>query len=405
MKNYLLMHKNIVVAGFTLDGSEEVINLFIAKHSWQHLPLPLKRIIHFNGYIESERNNTLTINEEGVGLFEIWLHDRTIPSDRHNKNRYIPKGISTLAYMLNNHSCSLVDCYWTKEVQEDINWDTVKLYNNKKIDRLSVIENSREQGEIYSGINSTLGGSLEKYWYYSEYNNKKQLMLAKRTYSNSEILNIREVIASKIYEKQQYKNHCKYSYIRNTSEGIIVGCKCKAFTSEQDELITVYGLLEEIGQTQTDDIYNVIIQRAAYYGANPHEVRNQLDIQTLVDYLITNRDRHQNNIGFIRDPDTLRIKQIAPIFDSGSSMYLEGELPESVEYTTVHNLYNTEIECINSVSNINIINLDKLPSNSWVLNELKKAQNLSAYRINKLYCLYKDKVDYIRYLQNNKNIV
>lgn len=402
MKNYLLMHKNIVVAGFSLDNSE-VTTLFIGKNSWKHLPLPLKKLVHFGSYyITEEKENTLSINEEGACLLEIWLGDRTIPADRSNRHKYIPKGMTALSYMLNAHSCSFTDCYWTKEITENISWDEVKLYNNKRIDRLSVLEKNTELGEIYSNINSTLGGTLEKYWYYSEYKGKKQLMLAKRTYQNEEILNIREIISNKIYEKQGYNNYCKYNYIRNR-DGSIVGCKCRAFTSEDNELITVYDLLEEFNETQKSDIYNTIVNRAAAYGANPYEVRNQLDIQTIVDYLITNRDRHQNNIGFIRDPNTLRIKHIAPIFDSGSSIYLEGELPESVLRTTAHNLYNTELECINSISNIGILDTNKLPSNSWVLKELKKANNLSQYRIEKLYKLYKDKVIYIKDLQSNRN--
>jgi hypothetical protein len=64
--------------------------------------------------------------------------------------------------------------------------------------------------------------------------------------------------------------------------------------------------------------------------------------------------------------------------------------------TTVHNLYSTELECLQHISNKNILNLDKLPDNKWILNELRKSCNTSESRIQALYNLYKNKVDYIK---------
>lgn len=39
------------------------------------------------------------------------------------------------------------------------------------------------------------------------------------------------------------------------------------------------------------------------------------------DYIIANIDRHYNNFGFIRNADTLEFKGIAPIYDSGTSLW------------------------------------------------------------------------------------
>jgi hypothetical protein len=391
----MLMHKNLIVCTFTISDCD-IKELYISKSNYKHLPLPLIRIIRYQtSYVSNIDNNKIAVNEEGIGLFEIWLLDRTIPSNRDNLNKYIPKKYSPLTWMLINHSYSLTDCYWTKEENESIDWNRVKLFGSNKIDKLSVIESNRSSGTQYDNVNATLGGSLEKYWFYSCSNNKNTLMLAKRTEPYYDILNIREVIASKIYELQGFNNFCTYKYIRNSSSQI-VGCKCKAFTTEELELITAYDLLEEYGMTQDDKVYELIIQFASLYGANASTVRLQLDLQTLIDYLITNRDRHQNNIGFLRNPDTLRIVSMAPIFDNGSSKYLEGEKPEGVINTTVHNLYSTELECLQHISNKNILNLDKLPDNKWILNELRKSCNTSESRIQALYNLYKNKVDYIK---------
>lgn len=404
MKTYMLMHKDIVVSLFKIYNSE-VTKWLIPKSriAVMHMPLPLKRIVHYihGGYIKDETDKSYSINEEGRYYLENWLSDRAIPANRENIEQYV-KNKNSIELMLKSHSCSLTDCYWTKSTDENtLNWSSIKLYNSDKIDYLEVVNTRRENGETYSQVNSTLGGCLEKYWYYSYAKNKKdsRLMLAKRTTINNDILSIREIIASKIYEKQGYSNYCKYKYIRN-SYGQIVGCKCKAFTSDKLELITAYDLLEEYAKTQVDDIYNTIIKLACNYGANYNQLRNQLDIQTLVDYIITNRDRHQNNIGFLRNPDTLEIITIAPIFDSGSSAEMEWQLPLGVENTTVHNLHYTEIECLMEVRDLHIMNLSRLPSDNWIKQQLSKMNNGNEMTVEKYMRLYKAKVQYIRNLQS-----
>lgn len=45
-----------------------------------------------------------------------------------------------------------------------------------------------------------------------------------------------------------------------------------------------------------------------------------VDQMIVLDYLIANEDRHQNNFGLIRDANTLEWLGAAPIFDSGSSL-------------------------------------------------------------------------------------
>ena len=43
----------------------------------------------------------------------------------------------------------------------------------------------------------------------------------------------------------------------------------------------------------------------------------------VVDYLIVNEDRHQNNFGVIRSADTLEYLGAAPIYDSGTSLWFD----------------------------------------------------------------------------------
>ena len=57
------------------------------------------------------------------------------------------------------------------------------------------------------------------------------------------------------------------------------------------------------------------------------DVRRRLDEMLAVDYLLVNEDRHQNNFGFIRRADTLEWLGMAPIYDSGSSLWFNMPTP------------------------------------------------------------------------------
>ena len=47
------------------------------------------------------------------------------------------------------------------------------------------------------------------------------------------------------------------------------------------------------------------------------QFRKDLEYQILTDYLLTNIDRHMDNIGVLRDARTLKFIRMAPIFDTG----------------------------------------------------------------------------------------
>ena len=138
------------------------------------------------------------------------------------------------------------------------------------------------------------------------------------------------------------------------------------------------------------------IRLAVSYGCDRCEVEKHLDTQVLVDYLITNRDRHQGNIGFLRDSDSLNIISVAPVFDSGSAAFLEGELPEGVTGTKVNGLYSTEDECLEHVKSLNRFDLAKLPETLSAFTNVRF--EVSNYRKKKLMDLYRSKVECLRSL-------
>ena len=57
-------------------------------------------------------------------------------------------------------------------------------------------------------------------------------------------------------------------------------------------------------------------------------MEHAVDQMIVLDYLIANEDRHQNNFGLLRSADTLEWLGAAPIFDSGSSLGYDKLTPQ-----------------------------------------------------------------------------
>ena len=133
------------------------------------------------------------------------------------------------------------------------------------------------------------------------------------------------------------------------------------------------------------------------YGANPDKVRKQLELEIIVDYLITNRDRHESNIAFLRNSDTLKIIGMAPIFDSGSSESMEKLRPYGVIGTSINSIFKCEDEALAVVRNVNILDFSKLPEDRWIKEKLGiNSLNTDSWKLT-IYQLYKAKIEYLRH--------
>ena len=80
----------------------------------------------------------------------------------------------------------------------------------------------------------------------------------------------------------------------------------------------------------------VLMERFMEKGLPEQGVRGFLEYQILTDFVLTNTDRHLNNFGVLRDSRTLKFIRMAPIFDSGNSMFWDApRLPERSDCTEI----------------------------------------------------------------------
>ena len=70
---YVLLHKDIPVCVFELEN--EVVSAVINLKTAEHLPLPLKRIVHYQTeFVREIHESQLILNEEGCTLVDIWFY-------------------------------------------------------------------------------------------------------------------------------------------------------------------------------------------------------------------------------------------------------------------------------------------------------------------------------------------
>lgn len=132
---------------------------------------------------------------------------------------------------------------------------------------------------------------------------------------------INEVIATQIHEKQASMPYTSYVLMQiELDEDQVIGCMCKNFTNKEVEFISAYDVVSSVKKRNDRSEYESFISICDLHGLDRKYVREFLEYQILTDFIITNTDRHFNNFGILRDIETLKYVDVAPIFDSGNSM-------------------------------------------------------------------------------------
>lgn len=92
--------------------------------------------------------------------------------------------------------------------------------------------------------------------------------------------------------------------------------ECATFINEDTELIPAYQLVKH--SKNTEDEYNDYIKLLENNGIE--NVKDKVNKMLLLDVIMANCDRHLNNYGVIRDVNTLKWLDVAPIYDTGRSL-------------------------------------------------------------------------------------
>ena len=176
-------------------------------------------------------------------------------------------------------------------------------------------------GEIdLSSPDNTTEGNLRKKWEIID--GKRRLLKSGTAPNYQEPFN--EVIASRVADALGMA-HVNYDVA--VDAGLFCSV-CDDFIDKSTEFVSAYKVMREYSKPNDMSYFEHYIRCCAEHGI---DIAPDMDRMLVLDYLMVNTDRHTNNFGIIRDPDTLEWIGAAPVFDTGASLGFD-KLVHNIQY-------------------------------------------------------------------------
>lgn len=210
-----------------------------------------------------------------------------------------------------------------------------------------------------------------------------------------------------MHRLQGYDNFTKYELLKIKNKPYDYGCYSKAFTTEKLELISAYDVVTSEKQPNNLSTYEHFINICGKYGINVEELRKDLEYQIMTDFILSNRDRHLSNISILRNADTLQFIRMAPIYDSGKSLFVHKEVPindNDILKLNVNSFVSNELKLLEYVKDPTIVDVTKLPTTKFIKEMYMKDNQIDERRVELVVEGYKRKVDLFRDFQLGKDL-
>lgn len=347
----------------------------------------------------------IKINEIDKVEFNKWWKNRQIPASRkglkevlHNSNVYDKDNFDLLdakAYGL-----SLSDQYWVKGVEEEISWESINFFDNEFSEDIGKILFNGGKTALNLNLNTpdmTSNGNYEKRWKIID--GERYLLKAGSKIYNQEPFN--ELIATKLYERLLNKDeYVEYSVIFDDDKAI---SKCKNFITKDTELVPAWKINEYYEFLDDEDKYTHYIRCLNNLGIKDAETLT--DKMIVCDYIIANKDRHFNNFGVIRDVNTLKFIDVAPIFDNGCSLwYDENDMYVGEFFLTkpFEEYEKKQLSLVKKLEWLDISKLEDFPNEVKTILSMDKL--LSKERINKIVDQIKLRIEFVKELKKSREV-
>ena len=295
-----------------------------------------------------------------------WWQRRAVPKSQGNIQFILQQlNIATpQEYLVKNLGLSLTDHYWMKPMDMELDWEQVNFFQNDFRDPVGDMQFSADSSNLYLPENayspsSSLQGDLQKKWILL----KGKRCLVKGNHGSHSQESLNEVAASLIHQKQGRFAYTEYRPLR-MPESRQISCICESFTSEALEFIPAIDVVDCRKKDNALSLYEHFISVCKEHGLEENMTRPFLEYQILTDFVLTNVDRHLNNFGILRNTQTLKWISMAPIFDSGNSMFWKTpRLPEydDLKNIEVNSFRTREAQLLRYVMTPEVLNLNALP--------------------------------------------
>lgn len=329
---YTLMHKGIPVLDIELDEATSSVQKIGSIYHVEHLPLGT---ISRQGDVDRAALNT-------------WWIDRSIPASRSG----IQKALETLELpntqmlLTRCFGLSLSDQYWVKPHGSDLQWERINFFTNPFSEDIGNVLLGKVTDHADLDLHSpdnTSDGFLKKRWKIID--GKRCLLKAGSNPFMQQPFN--EVIAT-IVARRLGILHVPYSLLWDDGTPYSV---CEDFITPDTELVSAWRVMQTLKKDNSTSVYRHYLNCCEALGIPGME--HTMDQMIVLDYLIANEDRHQNNFGLIRNANTLEWIGAAPIFDSGSSLgfdKLPGQIlsPRGIECKPFKKTHEEQLKLVTS---------------------------------------------------------
>ena len=375
----ILFNKNTKVLSAEFDPANGVFSKVYEVYNIDYAPYILKSY-----YKENDLNDTLFVSN-----LSNWFKSRGIPSWRdkldlllHRLNVNAPTELLDKAFGL-----SLSDQYFIKPYDMNVIYDDINFFDNdfeySEFMSASLSKNSEviTNESSLKTPNNTTDGMLKKAWVIDG----GTRYLIKGGYKSELLEPFNEVLASEICR------HLGFLYVPYTLEIYkdTVVSKCPCFINKDTELITCHQIMNGITRHNSVLDYEEYLKVLESNGII--DARVKLENMYILDFLIINEDRHLNNFGIIRDVNTLKWLDVAPIFDNGESLRMqyfdEEELHLAYEGRLFYEVksFDEIIKVVRDLKRLDISKLDGVVE--WydeLLHKYQEYTKFSDLRINRL---------------------
>lgn len=382
---FFLMHKDIVIAQMEIDDARPH-KITFTKDASEHLPLGAQM---------------------NMMLFHEWWKDRAVPRTRQGARSALKRlGYPTTGHMLvDNLALSLTDCYWIKPFKADISWSDVSLFINPFVDYFGeiTINSNADVGRRSRFSLATSQGEVRKKWVIRTDGTRA---MVKGNWADTYQQSINEAFASLMHRLQGVMPYTEYELLpletKDDKDGL--GCICNLFTNEETEFVSAWEVLCNAKKRGSDSYYSHFRKQCLRHGMDEEYFERFMSYEILIDILITNTDRHMNNIGILRDPVTLKWKGFAPIYDNGNSMFFRlGDLRHvQFDEIKISSFLNREQKMLRYVKYPEIVDVDKLPTKDEFESLYRRDRIDRHVRIEDTWRLFERKVNMV-YTFQRKN--
>ncbi|MDO4339643.1 MAG: HipA domain-containing protein [Eubacteriales bacterium] len=305
---YVLKHKDLDVALVYMDSVSGKLEYVIEVFLPEELPVGC--------------------NGESSQIAQ-WWQLRAIPDTRRGIQQVLAyMGEDTCqSLMLSGYGLSLTDHYWLQPVGEELYWKDINFYENAFSDEMGnlLTDSGRIDADRHISRfspSSSVNGEMKKKWVIR--NGKRYLLKVNANDYGQQSVN--EVIAGRMHELLGWDNYVTYVMDKILIGGQEVPCSLnELFTSQDLEFVSAYQLVKNYKVPNEISEYEAVIQQAVLHGMEEAVVRRQLEYTILTDFVLSNTDRHYNNFGFLYSEKQRKLVAMAPIFDTGNSLYYNQE--------------------------------------------------------------------------------